>query len=125
MPATALTSPGVYAPYIVRRPPAGDAAATAAFNALVQSFLSNPDLQSPVEPVTNINTIVDGRRANLGSLKQNGLDLNLAYAFDTGVGAWRVAFAAATILDLTRSTAPGLPFVDVLDTFGNPVDPEV
>jgi iron complex outermembrane receptor protein len=29
---------------------------------------------------------------------------------------------AAKILDLTRSTAPGLPFLDVLDTFGNPVD---
>jgi iron complex outermembrane receptor protein len=28
----------------------------------------------------------------------------------------------AKILDLTRSTAPGLPYVDVLDTFGNPVD---
>ncbi len=88
----------------------------------MQSFLSNADLQSPVEPVTNINAIVDGRRANLGSLKQNGLDVNLAYAFDTDVGAWRVALDGAKILDLTRSTAPGLPYVDVLDTFGNPVD---
>ena len=122
VPATALTNPGVYAPYIVRRPAASDAAATAAFDALVQSFLSNPDLQSPVEPVANINAIVDGRRANLGSLRQNGLDVNLAYAFDTGVGAWRVALDGAKILDLTRSTAPGLPHVDVLDTFGNPVD---
>ena len=122
VPATALTSPSVYSPYIVRRPAATDVAGTAAFNALVQSFLSNADLQSPVEPVTNINAIVDGRRANLGSLKQNGLDLNLAYAFDTGIGAWRVGLDGAKILDLTRSTAPSLPYVDVLDTFGNPVD---
>jgi iron complex outermembrane recepter protein len=122
VPATALASGSVYAPYIVRRPPASDAAGTAAFNALVQSFLSNPDLQNPVEPVANLNVIVDGRRANLGSLKQNGLDVNLAYAFDTRAGAWRVALDTAKILDLTRSTAPGLPFVDVLDTFGNPVD---
>ncbi|HVY79483.1 MAG TPA: TonB-dependent receptor [Steroidobacteraceae bacterium] len=122
VPATALTSPGVYAPYIVRRPPASDDAATAAFNALVQSFLSNPDLQSPVEPNTNINAIVDGRRANLGRLKQNGIDLNVRYAFDTSIGAWNVGFTGAKILDLNRSTAPGLPFVDVLDTFGNPVD---
>jgi iron complex outermembrane receptor protein len=122
VPNTALTSPAVYSPYIIRRPPASDAAGTAAFNALVQQFLGNPDLQSPVEPITNINAIVDGRRANLGRLKQNGIDLNLSYAFETGVGAWRLAFDAAKILDLNRSTAPGLPFVDVLDTFSNPVD---
>jgi iron complex outermembrane receptor protein len=122
VPATALTSASVYAPYIVRRPPASDTAATAAFNTLVQSFLTNADLQSPVEPVTNINAIVDGRRANLGRLRQNGLDVNLSYAFQTGAGAWRVALDGAKILDLNRATAPGLPFVDVLDTFGNPVD---
>lgn len=122
VPATALTSPAVYAPFIVRRPPASDAAGTAAFNALLQAFLGNPDLQSPVEPLTNLNAIVDGRRANLGQLKQNGLDVNLSYAFETGASAWRVALDGAKILDLNRSTAPGLPFVDVLDTFGNPVD---
>src|SRR5690606_5540818 len=64
VPNTALTNPSVYAPFIIRRPPASDAAGTAAFDALVQSFLTNPDLQSPVEPVANINAIVDGRRAN-------------------------------------------------------------
>jgi iron complex outermembrane receptor protein len=122
VPATALTSPSVYAPYIVRRPAASDTAGNAAFNALVQSFLTNVDLQSPVEPVTNINAIVDGRRANLGSLEQKGLDVNLSYAFDSGIGAWRVGLDAAKILDLERATAPGLPYVDVLDTFGNPVD---
>jgi iron complex outermembrane receptor protein len=122
VPATALTQPVVYSPYIIRRPPASDAAATATFNALVAAFFANPDLQSPVEPVTNINAIVDGRRANLGSLKQTGLDANLAYGFDTSIGEWRVALDVAKILDLTRATAPGVPYVDVLDTFGNPID---
>jgi len=119
---TALTNASVYGPFVIRRPPASDATATAAFNALVQSFLSNPDLQSPAEPVTNINAIVDGRRANLGSMKQQGIDLNLGYRFYTPFGDWRVGFDAAKILDLTRATAPGLPFVDVLDTYSNPVN---
>ena len=119
---TALTNASVYGPFVIRRPPASDAAATAAFNALVQSFLSDPDLQSPAEPVANINAIVDGRRANLGSMRQQGIDLNLGYSFTTSFGDWRVGFDAAKILDLTRSTAPGLPFVDVLDTYSNPVD---
>jgi iron complex outermembrane receptor protein len=119
---TALTNAAVYGPYIVRRPPAGDAAATAAFNALVAEFLANPDLQSPAEPVTNINVIVDGRRANLGSMKQQGIDLNLGYDFTSSFGDWRAGLDIAKILDLTRSVAPGLPYVDVLDTFSNPVD---
>jgi iron complex outermembrane recepter protein len=122
VPNTALTNAAVYAPFIVRRPDASDAAGTAAFNALVQAFLSNPDLQSPVEPVANINAIVDGRRANVGSTKQEGVDVDLSYRFDTSVGKWNSGINVAKILDLTRSTAPGLPFVDVLDTFNNPVD---
>jgi iron complex outermembrane receptor protein len=122
VPNTALTNADVYAPFIVRRPPASDAAGTAAFNALVQSFLANPDLQSPVEPVANINAIVDGRRANVGSTKQEGIDVDLMYRFDTSIGTWFAGVNVAKILDLTRSTAPGLPYVDVLDTFGNPVD---
>ncbi|MBM0106315.1 TonB-dependent receptor [Steroidobacter sp. S1-65] len=119
---TALTNASVYGPYVIRRPPASDVAGTAAFNALVAEFLANPDLQSPAEPVTNINAIIDGRRANLGSMKQQGVDLNLGYSVPTSLGDWRVGLDVAKILDLTRSIAPGLPFVDVLDTFSNPVD---
>jgi iron complex outermembrane receptor protein len=122
VPNTALTNAAVYAPFIIRRPAASDTAGTAAFNALVQSFLANPDLQSPVEPIANINAIVDGRRANVGSTKQEGIDIDLGYRFETSFGAWNTGINIAKITDLTRSTAPGLPFVDVLDTFGNPVD---
>jgi iron complex outermembrane receptor protein len=122
VPNTALTSPNVYAPFIVRRPDPSDAAGTAAFDALVQSFMSDPDLQNPAEPVANINAIVDGRRANLGSLTQRGLDLNLAYSWTAAGSDWRVGLDVAKILELERSGAPGLSFIDVLDTFGNPVD---
>ena len=122
VPNTALTNAAVYAPFIMRRPPASDAAGTAAFNALVQSFLTNPDLQSPAEPVANINAIIDGRRANVGSTIQEGVDVDLMYRIDTSFGNWYAGVNVAKILDLTRSTAPGLPYVDVLDRFGNPVD---
>lgn len=121
-PRNALTSGAVFAPFIERRPAASDTAGNAAFNALVQSFLSDRDLQSGVEPVTNINVILDGRRANIGSTRQEGVDVDVSYRFDTSLGSWSTGVNVAKITDLTRSSAPGLPFIDVLDTFGNPVD---
>lgn len=122
VPNTALSNEAVYAPFIMRRPPASDAAGTAAFDAAVQALLSSPDLQSPVEAVSNINAIIDGRRANVGTTVQEGIDLDLSYRFDTDYGNWFAGLNIAKILELRRSTAPGMPFVDVLDTFRNPVD---
>jgi iron complex outermembrane receptor protein len=122
VPSNQLSNPDVYAPFIIRRPPASDAAGNAAFDALVQTFMESRDLQSPVEAVSNIQVIVDGRRANLGTLLQKGLDIDLSYRFETSLGNWFTSLNVAKILDLTRATVRGMPEVDVLDTFGNPVD---
>ncbi|KQY29980.1 TonB-dependent receptor [Caulobacter sp. Root487D2Y] len=121
-PTTALTSGSVYAAYIVRRPAASDATATAAFNALVAQALASPDLQNPVEPVSNIDVLLDGRRQNLGQLDQRGLDVSIRYDFSTPIGDWAVGTEVAKILKLERKTAAASPWIDVLDTFGNPVD---
>ncbi len=69
-----------------------------AFNAIVAAFMADPDLQSPVEAVTNINAIVDGRRANLGTLIQKGVDLSIGYAFESSIGDWRVGLDASQII---------------------------
>lgn len=122
VPFTAMAQGGVYAPFIRRRPPASDAAATAAFDAMVAQIMASPDLQNPVEPVGAILVVVDGRRHNLGSLKQDGLDVSLGYRFATPVGDWRAGLDLAKIFHVERMTAPGVPEVDVVDTFGNPVD---
>jgi len=121
-PTTALTSGSVYADYIVRRPAATDVAGTAAFNALVAQAMASPDLQNPVEPVSNINVLLDGRRQNLGQLDQRGLDVSVRYAFSTPVGDWTVGTEVAKVLKLERKSAAASPWIDVLDTFGNPVD---
>lgn len=122
VPFNALAQGTVYASYVSRRPPASDAAATAAFNARVATIMTSPDLQNPVEPVTNINVIIDGRRQNLGSLKQDGLDLGLAYSLNTDYGRFRAGVDASKIFSVRRRTAAGVPEVQVNDTFGNPVD---
>jgi iron complex outermembrane receptor protein len=121
-PVTALTAGSVYSNFFIRRPAAADVAGNAAFDALVASFMASPDLQNPVEPTSNINVILDGRRQNLGTLTQDGVDVSANYAFDTSYGDWRVGLDIAKILTVDRQGAPGTPVVDVLDTFGNPVD---
>ena len=121
-PGNALAQGTVYSALIRRRPAATDVAGNAAFNALVASYFASPDLQNPVEPVANINVVLDGRRQNLGTLNQDGYDISAGYAFDTDFGDWRVGVDVAKILTVERQGAAGLPVVDVLDTIGNPVD---
>jgi iron complex outermembrane receptor protein len=111
VPGSVLADPSLFAGYITRNPTA------AAVNALYAS----PNLQSPPEAPANIGVIVDGRRSNLGTLKQQGIDLDSRYSFSNDYGAWQLGFNAAKILKLKRSGAPGLPYVDALDTLGNPI----
>lgn len=108
---SALANEALYAHYITRNPSA----------ALVNSYFASPNLQSPPENPANIGVIIDGRRSNLGSLRQRGIDVDSRYVVKTGSGDWTVGLNVAKILKLERSSAPGLPFTDVLDTFGNPV----
>ena len=122
VPAAALTQGAVYAAYVARRPPASDVAATAAYNARVAAIMASPDLQNPVEPVSNIGIIIDGRRQNLGSLRQKGVDFSVAYVMQTDVGRFRASVDASKVLEVKRQTAAGTPVIDVVDTFGNPVD---
>lgn len=119
VPNTALTN-SVYAPFVIKRPTVGVADAT--FDALVAGFMASPDLQNPAEATININAIIDGRRQNLGSLNQDGVDLDVLYDFTNGYGDWTLGLNISKILHLTRVTAPGSAETDVLDTFGNPVD---
>jgi iron complex outermembrane recepter protein len=50
------------------------------------------------------------------------VDLAVSYSLDSSSGNWFFGLNAAIIQSLERSLAPGLPSIDVLDTFGNPVD---
>lgn len=111
VPGSVLATESLFAGYITRNPTA------AAVNALYAS----PNLQSPPEAPANIGVIVDGRRSNLGTLKQQGIDLDSRYTFNNDYGNWQLGFNAAKILKLKRSGAPGLPYLDALDTLGNPI----
>ncbi|WBS00695.1 TonB-dependent receptor [Pseudoduganella sp. SL102] len=111
VPGAVLAEEALFATYIQRNPSA----------ATVNALYASPNLQSPPEAPGNIGVIVDGRRSNLGSLRQQGLDLDSRYTFNNAYGNWLVGFNVAKILKLERSNVPGRPFVDAVDTLGNPI----
>ncbi len=123
VPGNPITNPA-FAQFISYRPGflEGAPRADAAFDARVAAILASPDFQSAIQPVANYNAIQDGARHNLGSLLQEGVDFSIAYDFETSFGDMTLGVDLTKILTLDRITAPGLPVVDVLDQFGNPVD---
>jgi iron complex outermembrane receptor protein len=64
--------------------------------------------------------IQDGRRQNLGSLQTSGVDFDVSYRWETGVGDFNVGVAGAYFTELKTETAAGAGFVDVLDTINFP-----
>ncbi|MFO1013904.1 MAG: TonB-dependent receptor [Caulobacteraceae bacterium] len=121
--ALATATAAFYAPYVTRRPDAADVAGNAAFDALVTAFYADPDLQSAPLAVSSIKVIIDGRRANLGVLKQSGLELSADYRFTTETaGDWNFGLSVAKIFSLKRQLVASAPAVDFLDQFNNPVD---
>jgi hypothetical protein len=61
---------------------------------LIQSLFNSGWLVStPINPAT-VGVLVDGRRNNIGSLVQNGLDVNAQYQFKTPIGQQTPSLAA-------------------------------
>jgi iron complex outermembrane receptor protein len=108
---TILASPTVYSDFIVRNPSA----------ALVQAITESVYYRSPPENPANFTTVIDARTANLGGLKQSGLDFSINYDFSALNNDWNVGLSATKILTAEQSVAKGLPFIDVLDQINNPV----
>ena len=66
--------------------------------------------------------VVDARTQNLSVVKQNGLDLDLAYAFEAGVGHAEVGAVATHIFHIDQGLTATAPTIDVVNTTGNPID---
>ncbi len=112
---TILSNDALYGQYVVRNPSV----------AQVEALLNSPNLESVREPAANILVIVDGRRDNLGTLQQEGIDVSLNQRVDTGIGAFTAGFNLTQILKAERSTAPGVPAVNALNIIGFPVDTRI
>src|SRR5690606_11781311 len=64
---------------------------------------------------------VDGRRANLGAVETNGVEVQMNYAWDSGTVAYRAGANVAYIMNFDQAITPTAPSVDVVDTINNPL----
>jgi|HigsolmetaAR202D_1030399.scaffolds.fasta_scaffold01789_2 iron complex outermembrane receptor protein len=104
-----LTNP-IYARYRILDPTPDQV------NALLNSGLP---INSPInaEAVTYIQ---DGRRQNVGSTIAKGIDTDIRYRWETGIGDITAGLNASYFTKLTTAIAPGAPHIDVVDTLNFP-----
>ncbi len=96
-----------YAPFITRRPAAGDVAGNAAFDAQVAALLASPYFSSATVPaVSAVTVIVDGRGNNAGTLLTDGFDFAVSYNWDALGGVFDADIVGTYYLSYDRSFTP-------------------
>lgn len=92
----------------------------ATYNPLYLPFLNNPNTVFALQnaPDCTLTGIVNGGKANLGNVKQSGLDFTLNYKHDVGFGTLAFDGSFAKILNLKKSVTRTGPLFNALDTFG-------
>lgn len=80
-----------------------------------------PPLPEPLE-LEDVTVILDSRLQNLSSSEAEGVDVEIAYGFDTAGGNWLLTLNATILTKFTEQFSSEAPLFDALDTFRNPVD---
>ncbi len=76
-------------------------------------------------PYCSLVAYLNGQAQNLGTVEQDGIDLNVGYDFDTRFGQVTTGIAWTEILNLKQTLSPTSGLLDVLDTLNNPVSTRI
>ena len=109
--AASLANEAQYRQFITRNPPL----------AVIQAILDSGALVSTPQPANTIGVLVDGRRNNIGSLDQDGIDFDARYRWTRSSACCRRACSTARYSASRRSRRRVASPLDVVDTFGNPI----
>jgi outer membrane receptor protein involved in Fe transport len=96
---------------------------SAADRAAVEALITSPDFLLPgVLPADAFGVIVDGRWLNTAAVEVRGLDGYAAYDLDLAGGELTLEATASYMTDYKRRITTAAPSVDLVDTYGFPVD---
>lgn len=110
--SASLANEAIYSQFIIRNPP---------LDTINYLYNSGWLVTAPIDP-NDIDVLVDGRRNNVGSMKMEGLDVNVNYEFPvSSLGVVSAGITHSQIFHVYRQTFPALPVTDVVDLFENPL----
>lgn len=96
---------------------------SAADRAAVDALINSPDFLLPgVLPADAYGVIVDGRWLNTAAVEVRGLDGYAAYDLNVAGGELTLDATASYMIDYKRRITTAAPTVDLVDTYGYPVD---
>ena len=96
---------------------------SAADRAAVEALINSPDFLLPgVLPADAFGVIVDGRWLNTAAVEVRGLDGYTAYDLGLAGGELTLEATASYMIDYKRRITSAAPTVDLVDTYGFPVD---
>jgi iron complex outermembrane recepter protein len=127
-PANLNASP-LYDSFFIYNPtfyPTRSTVTQAQFNALLAAKIASPGpvLANPPPASTGILALIDGTRANSGSLKTSGFDLAARYSWGSGQSRWNIGATATYVLNYDYSPVPGaatLDYTNVFSSIGSPL----
>lgn len=116
----ALSDPAAFESIVTRNPTPEQIAAFANRSSFLDAFgVTAEDVLSGAVP---IDLIVDNRLTNLAESEVTGVELQLSYAADSGLGTFSAGLNGNYLFDFKRKLLPTDPLVDEVDTYGRPVD---
>ncbi|WIO73916.1 TonB-dependent receptor [Porticoccaceae bacterium LTM1] len=93
------------------------------FQALIDAYASGPFFTNTAGiDVEDFQAIFDNRLTNISIHRQSGLDFNLDYGFETGLGQFVFAVAGTYLFEYGDKKTAGVPFLDTTSTVYSPVD---
>lgn len=91
--------------------------------ALIESYLASPYYLQPGQfPATAFRVILDGRWANTGELRTQGLDFNAGYEFELGEHRFDLDAFGTWVREYSRKLTPAAPREQLVDLVGFPAD---
>ncbi len=120
VPVVTLEDEAIFTSFITRRP--ADAAGSAAFQAEVDRLRAEATSLRDTTGGSPVDVIADRQVINLAETRSEGIDINLAYDFETDMGQFGVNIGGTYIIDQGQRPVPGVAYTTDINKVNRQVD---